>query len=99
VEAIDEEVGRIASAGVTDKELDDSRRYLIHAMPRSLETNTGVATFLQNAEFFALGLDYDVRLPDVLRAVTRHEVNEAARRHLSPDRATLAIAGPYDASG
>ena len=44
-------------------------------MPRALETNAGIANFLQTAEFFGLGLDYDVRLPDLLGAVTLDEVN------------------------
>jgi zinc protease len=96
IAAIDDEVTRLAREGVTQKELDDSRQYLIHAMPRSLETNAGIATFLQNAEFFGLGLDYDVRLPDLLRAVTRDEVNAVAHRHLHPDRAAVVIAGPYE---
>ena len=64
-------------------------------MPRALETNAGIANFLQTAEFFGLGLDYDVRLPDLLRAVTLDEVNAAARRVLDPARATIVIAGPY----
>ena len=49
-------------------------------MPRALETNAGIASFLQTAEFFGLGLDYDVRLPELLRAVTLDEVNAAARQ-------------------
>jgi predicted Zn-dependent peptidase len=65
-------------------------------MPRALETNAGIAAFLQTAEFFGLGLDYDVRLPDLLEAVTREGVGDAARRSLDPDRATIAIAGPYE---
>jgi len=96
IAAIDDEVAKIAQDGVTQKELDDSRQYLIHAMPRSLETNAGIATFLQNTEFFGLGLDYDLRLPDLLRAVTRDEVNAAARKHLDPARATVVVAGPYE---
>ena len=35
-------------------------------MPRALETNAGIANFLQAAEFFGLGLDYDLRLPVLL---------------------------------
>ena len=54
--------------GVTADELDESRRYLIGSMPRALETNAGIASFLQNAEFFGLGLDYDRRLPGLLGA-------------------------------
>ena len=48
-------------------------------MPRTLETNAGIAALLQTAEFFGLGLDYDLRVPDLLQAVTR-----ATRRRRSP---------------
>ena len=77
------------------KELTESRQYLIGSMPRTLETNAGIASFLQTAEFFGLGLDYDVRLPDLLAAVTLDEVNAAARRVLDPERAAVVVAGPY----
>jgi zinc protease len=96
IESIDYEVGRVAREGLTQKEVDDSRRYLIYAMPRALETNAGIAQFLQNAEFFGLGLDFDVRLPALLQAVTLDEVNAAGRRALDPNRASIVVAGPYE---
>jgi zinc protease len=96
VSSIDEEIGRFVRDGVTEKELKESQQYLIGSMPRALETNAGIATFLQTAEFFGLGLDYDLRLPDLLRGVTADAVNEAARCSLDPDRATIVIAGPYE---
>ncbi|MCU1383841.1 MAG: hypothetical protein JWL71_2538 [Acidobacteria bacterium] len=95
VASIDEEVARLVRDGLTARELDESRRYLIGSIPRALETNVAIANFLQVEEFFGLGLDYDARLPDLLNAVTMDEVNAAARRALNPDRATLVIAGPY----
>jgi len=96
VASIDEEVVRLLDEGLTPKELDESRRYLIGSIPRALETNAAIANFLQTEEFFGLGLDYDVRLPDLLGAVTLDQANAAARRALDPDRATLVIAGPYE---
>ena len=45
----------------------ESRQYLIGSMPRTLETNLGIASFLQTEEFFGLGLDYDLRVPDLLQ--------------------------------
>jgi predicted Zn-dependent peptidase len=78
------------------EELTESKQYLVGSLPRTLETNTGIAAFLQSAEFFGLGLDYDVRVPGLLQAVTRDEVHEAARRAVDPAKATLVIAGPYD---
>ena len=94
IESIDNEVRRMWTEGVTEQELAESRQYLLGSMPRTLETNAGIAAFLQNAEFFGLGLDYDARLPQLLGAVARDEVNAAARRLLDPDRATITVAEP-----
>jgi len=96
IASIDVEVARLVGEGLTPEELDASRRYLVGSIPRALETNAAIASFLQTAEFFGLGLDYDTRLPALLGAVTVDEVNAAARRMLDPDRATVVIAGPYD---
>jgi zinc protease len=95
IASIDTEVATLASDGPTERELAESKQYLIGSMPRNLETNLGIANFLQTAEFFQLGLDYDVRVPDLLRSVTREDVHAAARRSLDPARAVVAVAGPY----
>ena len=96
VASIDTEVAKLAAEGPTDRELAESKQYLIGSMPRTLESNLGIATFLQNAELFGLGLDYDVRLPGLLQAVTRDDVHGAARQLLEPSRAAVVVAGPYD---
>ena len=93
--SIDEEMARLVRDGITQKELDDSRRFLIGSIPRALETNAAIANFLQTEEFFGLGLDYDERLPDLLGAVTLDQANAAARRIIRPELSTVVIAGPY----
>jgi zinc protease len=95
IASIDGELTRLMTDGVTAAELDESRRYLIGAIPRALETNAGIAEFLHLSEFFGLGLDYDLQIPDRLRAVSLDDVNAMARRTLDPARAAVAIAGPY----
>jgi zinc protease len=95
VASIDEEVERMAADGITPGELDDAKRYMIGSMPRVLETNTGIATFLLTAELFGLGLDYDRRLSTLIEQVSLTEVNTVARRLLAADRAALVVAGPY----
>jgi zinc protease len=94
VAAIDAEVGALGRDGATEKELLETRQFLIGSIPRMLETNQTIATFLQTAEFFGLGLDYDRRLPALLRAVTLADVNAAAASVLDPARASVATAGP-----
>ena len=98
VSSIDAELRKLADEGPSDREIAESKQYLIGSMPRSLETNVGIATFLQTAELFGLGLDYDVRLPGLLADVSRDEIHAAARATLQPSRATIAVAGPYDGS-
>jgi zinc protease len=95
IEAIDAEVTALRNTGITPRELAESRQYLIGSMPRQLETNAGIAQFLQTAEFFNLGLDYDARLPELLGAVTVEDVHAVAQTYLDVDRATVVIAGPY----
>jgi zinc protease len=96
VASIDTELQKLVNDGPTEQELQESKQYLIGSMPRALETNMGIATYLQMVEFFGLGLDYDVRMPDLLRAVTPEHVHNAARRAIDPVNATVVVAGPYE---
>ena len=97
IASIDHEVDRLARDGVTAEELADAKRCLVGSLPRSLETNAGIARFLQSCEQFDLGLDYDRRMPALVEAVTAGEVAEAARRTLVTDRAAIVVAGPCEA--
>ncbi|OFW13320.1 MAG: hypothetical protein A3F70_00150 [Acidobacteria bacterium RIFCSPLOWO2_12_FULL_67_14] len=95
IASIDRELERLAADGPTEAELMESKQYLIGSMPRALETNAGIAAYLQTEEFFGLGLDYDLQVPGLLRAVTREDVHAAARQALRPSEATIVVAGPY----
>jgi zinc protease len=97
--AIDAEVAALGRDGATPREFEETRQYLIGSIPRMLENNASIAVFLHSAEFFGLGLDYDRRLPDLLRAVTLDAVNAAAASVLDPSRACAAVAGPASARG
>lgn len=96
VASIDAELRKLVDAPPTEQELTESKQYLIGSMPRTLETNMGIATYLQTVEMFELGLDYDVRMPQLLRAVTAEQVHEAAQRGIDPEKASVVVAGPYE---
>ena len=93
--SIDHELTLVRDDGLTAKELDESKRYLIGSIPRQLETNAGIAGFLLSAEFHGLGADHDRHLPDHLDAVSLDEANAVARRLLDPSRAVIVVAGPW----
>jgi zinc protease len=94
IASIDREIALVLGEGFTEKEVAESRQYMVGSLPRQLETNGGIASFLLNAEFYGLGLDYDRRLPDLIRGVSRDAAIEAGRRLLDPARATVVVAGP-----
>ncbi len=94
IATIDAQIAKMAADGPTEAEIADTKHFLIGSLPRTLETNGGIAFFLQTVEHFGLGLDYDLRLPGLLDAVSRDAAHEAASR-LSPETAAIAIAGPY----
>ena len=93
--AIDDEISALGRDGPTAAELAQSQQYTdrIDSAHASKPT-PGIASFLATSEQFGLGLDYDRRLPEHLRAVTLDEVAAAARELLDPERAAVAIAGP-----
>jgi zinc protease len=97
IEAIDAEMRALARGGPTPAEVSETCEYLVGSIPRLLETNHGIAAFLQTAERYGLGLDYDQRLPGLLRAVTIDQIHAAAAEVLNPDVASIGLAGPGEA--
>lgn len=93
--SIDAELTEVLSRGLTSGEIAESKQYLAGSLPRQLETNASIASFLLSAELFGLGLDYDSRLPGLIAAVTDDEVQAVARRLMDPPTATIAVAGPW----
>lgn len=98
IESIDRELTLVGEQGLTSREFDESKQYLVGSIPRQLETNSGIAGFLLSAEFHSLGADHDRRLPGLLDAVSREQANAMARRLLDPSRAEIVVAGPWQGS-
>ncbi len=91
--ALEAEVGRFRDQGLTQRERDEAVAYLTGSFPVSLETNAGVANVLWEMEYYNLGPDYLDRYAELYRGVTVQAANEAARKHLAPERAVAVLAG------
>jgi zinc protease len=94
--SIDAELTAFIADGPTDREMAESKQYLVGSLPRQLETNAAIAKFLVTSEFFGLDMDYELCVPGLLGSVTRAQVQQAARASLDPAHATVVVAGPYD---
>lgn len=94
VSSIRTEIDRLRSEPVTEDELSDAKSYSTGILPLALERSDGVVATLLAIEHFELGLDYLDRYPEIINALTRDHLLEAARGHLDPDRLAVAVAGP-----
>jgi zinc protease len=93
IASLEAEIRRIREHGITRRELDEAVAYLTGRFPLRLETNAGLADLWWAIEFYGLGADYIDRYGEYYRAVTVAQANQAAVRHLHPDRAALVLAG------
>jgi zinc protease len=94
-----QEIARFVSEPVSTEELADSQANYIGRLPLSLESNAGVAAALLNLERYDLGLDYYLRYPSLVNAMTAAEILETAQRYLNPDCLAIATAGTFNSSG
>jgi zinc protease len=99
IELIRQEIARFIIEPVSTEELADSQANYIGRLPLSLESNAGVSAALLNLERYGLGLDYYLRYPDIISAITPAEILEAAQRYLHPDNLAIATAGSFEAPG
>jgi len=91
-----QEISRFISEPVSNEEITDSQANYIGRLPLSLESNAGVCAALLNLERYELGLDYYLRYPDLINAITSAEILETAQRYLHPDHLAIASAGSFE---
>jgi zinc protease len=95
IDSILAEITRLRNEPVTDQELEDGKDYLTGSLPLRLETNEGIAATLLDMDLHQLGDDYIIRYPDLMRAVTKGQIQAAAQAYLDPEHYALVIVGPY----
>ncbi|MCB0193295.1 MAG: insulinase family protein [Anaerolineae bacterium] len=88
------EIRRFRDETVTDQELADAQSYLTGILPLQMETNEGVANMLLQMHLYQLGDDFISRYPTLINAVTKTDIQTAARTYLSDETYVLSIAGP-----
>ena len=94
-----EEIRRMREEPVSEGELNDAKDYLTGSFPLRLDTNRKVASFLAQVEYYQLGLDYPERYPELIRKVTRADVERVAKQYLLPEKLITVIVGSLSKVG
>ncbi|MFB3901933.1 MAG: M16 family metallopeptidase [Acidobacteriota bacterium] len=89
-----DEIRGLVEHGITQQELETAQDYLTGSFVFDVQSNSLIARFLLGVELFDLGPDYLERYPDLIRQVTRQDVERVARLYLDTVNYTTVIVGP-----
>jgi zinc protease len=87
------EMERMQGALVSPEELERAKQYLIGSFPLRLDTQAQLASFLNQVEYYKLGLRYPEEFPKRIAAVTQEDVLRVAKTYLQPKAYILVIVG------
>lgn len=87
------ELRRIRTGDVEERELDDTKNYLMGVFPATVQSAGDVAGRLLDMELYDLPHDYFDRYRENIGAVGKHDVERVAHRYIDPDRAVIVIVG------
>lgn len=94
--ALEKEVAAMQASGPTEDEVLAARQFITGVLSLRLATNAGIASYLQSAEFYGMGIDYLNQFRRLYGSVTLAEARAAAKKYLHPGKATLVVAGPEE---
>jgi zinc protease len=87
------QLDRMRTTAPADSEITAAKNYLIGRFPLSIETADEIAGRVANARLLGLPDDYVLRYRERLDAVTRLQIQTAARRYLTTDRMAVIVVG------
>jgi len=90
------ELDRIREEGLTEKELDEAKRYYVGNLKIGLQTNGSQAMQMTLDELYGLGYNHLPTYIQEIETVTSDAVRQAAREVILPERYVLVTVGPGD---
>lgn len=93
IEVTRAEWARMAEEGLTQKELDDAKKYLTGEYPLRFDGNGEIASILAGMQMIGLPSDYVINRNDFIEAVTLGDVNRVASELLDADALHFVVVG------
>jgi zinc protease len=87
------ELRRIRTGDVEDRELEDTKNYLMGVFPATVQSSSDIAGRLLDMELYGLPEDYFDRYRENIGAVSKDHIARVAQKYLDPDRALIVIVG------
>ena len=87
------ELRRIRTGDVEDRELNDTKNYMMGVFPATVQTASDIAGRLLDIELYGLPDDYFDRYRENIGGVSKDDVERVAKKYIDPDRALIVIVG------
>lgn len=87
------ELRRIRTGDVEDRELDDTKNYLMGVFPATVQSSSDIAGRLLDMELYGLPEDYFDRYRENIGAVSKDHIARVADKYIDPDRALIVVVG------
>src|SRR5581483_1556956 len=87
------ELRRIRTGDVEDRELHDTKSYLMGVFPATVQTASDIASRLLDMELYGLPENYFDRYRENIGAISKADIERVAKKYIDPDRAVIVIVG------
>lgn len=91
------ELKRIADTLPTEEERDDVVNYMVGSFPLRTNTNGKILNYLSFMQMENLGVDYLTKWPERVGAISRKDIQNAAKMLIKPEAMAVVIVGDGDA--
>jgi len=88
-----DELRRIRTGDVEERELGDTKNYLMGVFPATVQTSSDIAGRLLDMELYGLPEDYFDRYRENIGGVEKDDIARVASKYIDPDRAMIVIVG------
>ncbi len=88
------ELQRLVDGDISEKEVEDAKRYLIGSHAIGLQTNSAVSGLLLMNELYDIGYANHLKYPEIISGITLEHVVDVAKHLIRSDAYSLAEVGP-----
>lgn len=87
------ELRRIRTGDIEERELSDTRSYLMGVFPATVQTAGDIAGRLVDMELYGLPDDYFDHYRDNIAAITADHIVRAAQKYIDPEKVLIVVVG------
>lgn len=98
-QAISESIAEIRlmqEKGVSERELEEAKAFITGNFATRFQSSSRIAGYMMSIERLGFPADYAGKYLDLIRAVTKEQVQAAAKKHIRLDEAILTVVGNLD---